>query len=272
MATDYGGQAAYGDRRGRHGRAPAILAVAAAVLVAGAAGLGVSLVGVVTQVLPRQFTAHQQQQIIDWEVGKRWRLLTAGTIFAASVRYAPPAVLDGGGTLSLSARRIGIARQASCQAATDGAVAAVLTRNGCQAVLRATYVDTTDTYVVTVGVAVFGAEAEASAAQRELPGATPGAGGSAQAPAPGVLPVLFKGTPAAWFTSGRRQITASLSAGTYVIFYAVGYADQRPRLPVAADSYADGEMTSVGMGLAQAVASVLAAPVAAPRCPGTPGC
>ncbi len=245
------------------------IALAAVALVAGAAGLGVSLVGVATQVLPRQFTQHQQQQIISWELGKRWRTLTAGTIFAASVHYPTPGVLGSSGAFSLSATRIGIARQASCQAATDAAVAAVLARNGCQAMLRATYVDATDSYVVTVGVAVFGGTAAANAAQRQLSGTTHGAAGT---PAEGVLPVLFKGTPAAWFTSSRRQVSASTSAGTYVIFYTVGYADQRPRLPVTADSYVDSEMTSIGLGVAQAVVSRLAAPVQQPHCPGTAGC
>jgi len=54
--------------------------------------------------------------------------------------------------------------------------------------------------------------------------------------------------------------------------YAAGYADSRPRVPVASDHYADAEMTSLAEGVAQSVADTLAAPPASPRCPGTPGC
>jgi hypothetical protein len=57
-----------------------------------------------------------------------------------------------------------------------------------------------------------------------------------------------------------------------VALYMVGYADSRPREPVAGDSYADGEMTAVGTGVAQAALAAVGAPQPAPRCPGTPGC
>ncbi len=247
--------------------------MAAVALVVGVGGLGASLVGVATQLLPRQFTARQQQQIIDWEVGKRWRVFPAGKIFPASVRYPLSAAVFGDGVgLTLTASRIGIARQATCPAATDAVIAAVLARDGCQAMLRATYADATDSYVVTVGVAVFGTTAEASAAQRELAATARASARHPDLAPPGVLPVRFAGTPAAWFTSSRRQLSASTNAGTYVVFYTVGYADQRPLEPVAADSYVDSELTSLGVGVARAVVSVLAAPLPRPHCPGTPGC
>jgi hypothetical protein len=117
--------------------------------------------------------------------------------------------------------------------------------------------------------------AQASDVSRELaataPPVTPAEGGLAGV-APGVRPVRFRNTPAAWFTSDHRQISASMSAGSYVIFYTIGYADDRPQEPVASDSYAYSEMTSLGTGVRQAVVSLLGGPVAAPHCPGTPGC
>jgi hypothetical protein len=54
--------------------------------------------------------------------------------------------------------------------------------------------------------------------------------------------------------------------------YAAGYSDNRPRVPVTEDKYADDEMTTMAQGVAQAVARTLAAPPPPPRCPGTPGC
>lgn len=249
-------------------------------LILGVAGLGVSLAGVAMQVLPRQFTAHQQRQILNWEIGKRWREVPAGKIFPSYVRYPAPSEL---GALTLTAIRIGIAGQASCRAATDTAVAAVLDRNGCRAMLRATYADRTDSYVVTVGVAAFSGSAAASAAQREITslartGAGTGVGARARAKgktavvAPGVQTVRFAGTPAASFYNAQRQISESRAAGTYIVFYTIGYADDRPLERVASDSYTHSEMTSFGGGVAQAVLSGLARPPRPPRCPGAPGC
>ena len=273
VETDYG-QAAYGAAPGtgsrrRHGKArTAGRATAATVLVLGLAGLAVSLVGVAMQMLPRQFTAHQQQQILDWEASARWRQEPAGKIFPAVFQYQPPLAVSGDG-LSLSASRIGIARQASCTAATDAAVAAVLTRNRCEAVLRATYVDSTDSYVVTVGVAAFPGTAQAVAASVQLTGS--GLTGPHGTPL-GVKTVAFKNTPAGSFTNSRRQISGQQRAATYVIFYAIGYASARPFVPVKSDTYAYSEMNSLGGGVVQAVEAKLAAPLKQPHCPGTEGC
>jgi hypothetical protein len=252
---------------GQRRRRPASTAIAGIALVLGLIGLVVSLYGVATQLLPRRFTAVQQREIVNWEFGRKWRVLPAGAIFPTSVSYPPPAVLDGSAPLTLTAGRIGIAPQASCRAATDPAAAAVLVSNGCSAVLRATYTDGTKSYVVTVGVAVLPSTAQAAKAVTEL-GRAAYVGGIA----PGVRAVSFKDTPAAWFTNQRRQLSGSVWAGTYVALYTVGYADSRPREPVSGDSYADGEMTRVGRGVAGAVLAAVARSVPTPHCPGTPGC
>jgi hypothetical protein len=250
-------------------RRPGTTAIASIALGLGLIGLAVSLFGVITQILPRQFTAGQQREIVNWEFGRSWRTLRAGAIFPASVSYTPPAVLDNNGSSpTLSARRVGVARQASCRSATDAAAAAVLARNGCSAVLRATYTDGTSSYVVTVGVAVLPSTARAETTAKEL-GDAHGVGGIA----PGVHAVLFKDTPAGWFTDARRQLSGSTwIGGTYVALYTVGYADSRPREPVSADRYAEGEMTSVGRAVARAALAGVAPAVPTPHCPGTPGC
>src|SRR5208282_956353 len=66
--------------RGGHGRRIAALAA----LVLGVAGFAISMAGVAIWLLPRQFTAGQQRQIMAWEVSGRWQTLTAGQIFPAS--------------------------------------------------------------------------------------------------------------------------------------------------------------------------------------------
>jgi hypothetical protein len=252
---------------GRHRLgSPASTAIAAPARVLGLIGLVISAWGVVTELLPRTFTAGQQRQITDWEYGRSWRALSAGQIFPASVSYQAPAVLDDS-SLLLTARRIGVARQSACGAVTDPAAARVLDRNGCSAMLRATYTDGTDSYVVTVGVAVLPSTTQAEAADAELSDAAAVAGIQ-----PGVDALAFSGTPAAMFTDQRRQLSGFLRAGTYVVLYTIGYADSRPREPVSGDSYADGEMTAVGSGVASAALAEVGAPQPAPHCPGTPGC
>jgi hypothetical protein len=261
------GTPGYQPPSGRHRpRPPASTAIGVAALVIGLIGLAISSVGVATELMPRTFTAGQQRQITDWEYGRGWRTLTAGKIFPASVGYQAPAVLDDS-SLTLTAHRIGIARQSSCRGAADPAAAAVLDRDGCSAMLRATYADGSDSYVVTVGVAVLPSAAQAAAAAAQLTSAAPASG-----IAPGLRAVAFGGTPSAWFTNARRQLTGAFPAGTYVALYTVGYADARPREPIGKDSYTDQEMTSVGDGVAHAVLAQVGAPVPAPHCPGTPGC
>jgi hypothetical protein len=244
------------------------LIAAAAALVLGVAGLAVSLTGVVSQLLPREFTAQQQRQITDWEAAKRWQELPAGQIFPAAASYPAPPSLSDDPALRLSAARVGIARQASCAAGADAAVAAVLDRDGCAAMLRATYIDGTDSYVVTVGVAVMPGSAKAAAAARGLARVVGASGASGL----GVRTLPVGGTLAASFTNVRRQLSGSVVAGPYLIFYAVGYTDDRPRVPVTADNYTDAEMTHAGQGIAGAVGTALDGHLPPPRCPGTPGC
>jgi hypothetical protein len=244
-----------------------IRALSVAALVLGCIGVLVFGIEAGVAMAPRKFTTAQQQQITSWEFGKRWRDLPAGQIFPTSVRYPAPEALDDDPALALSAQRVGIAGQDSCAAAVDPAAAEVLDRDGCAAMLRATYVDATDSYVVTVGAAVLPGTAKAATAARAINGAAASGGLG-----PAVHTVPFKGTPAAEFGNEQRQLSGVVSAGSYVVLYTVGYADSRPRQPVDRDSYADAEMTSAGAGVAHGVLSVLAAPVPSPGCPGVPGC
>ena len=252
-------------RRRRTGPGQAAALIAA---IFGGIGLVVAVAGLAIQMLPRHFSASQQRQIMAWEVSKRWRTLPAGAIFLASVRYQLPAsALNDFTGVTLDAARVGIARQAACASAADPAAAAILSQDGCQAMLRATYTDESATYVVTVGVAVLPTAGRASAAQASLAAADQGT-----YPGPGVRAVAFRGTPSGRFGNRQRQLSRSFSAGPYVIMYTAGYADGRPRVPISNDMYAQNEMTSAARGAAQAVAGTVATPPPVPHCPGTPGC
>ncbi len=235
------------------------------------------MTGVAIRLLPRQFTAGEQSQIVAWEISSRWQTLPAGQIFPASVSYQlSPETLEQVAPLGLNAVRVGIApQQTDCaKAVTNAAAGAVLRRDGCKAVLRATYVDVTRSYVMTVGVAVLptgsaAADAGTGIAQAKLAAAREARGAGRLAA--GVLVVRFHGS-AAQLYDYNRQISKSFTVGPYVVMYAVGYSDSRPRLPVAQDPYSDAELTSMAEGVADSVAATLAAGPASPHCPGTPGC
>jgi len=259
-------------RRGVRGRR----AVALIVLALGLAGLAISATAVAIQLLPRHFTAAQQRQIENWEIASRWQTMPAGQIFPASVGYQLSAqVLQDSSPLALEALRVGIAPQSGCTTgAISAAAAAVLRRDGCKAVLRATYVDATRSYIATVGVAVLPTDAAAAAADAGLfpprLAAAHHANGARQLEA-GLQVVRFGGSAAELYDYSR-QLSASFADGPYLVMYTVGYADRRPRVPVSRDPYSDAEMTDLAQGIAQSVASRLAASPAPPRCPGAPGC
>jgi hypothetical protein len=233
-------------------------------------GLVASVAGLVVQVMPRTFSAAQKQQIVTWEVGKRWRIWSAGEIFPATIPYrVPGSALGGAADLTLVAHRIGITRQASCRAATDRAVARVLARHGCLAVLRATYDDATQSLAVTVGVAVLPSPAAARAAQRALP--SRGGGG----PRLGVRAAPFRRTPVAGFGDRQRQLSWERGAGPYLVFATVGYADGRRRVPEAANGangYATAEMLGLERGVGVRVAGHIGTAPPPPACPGGPAC
>ena len=234
------------------------------------------MTGVAIQLLPRHFTAGEQRQIQAWEVLRRWQTMPAGRIFPASVSYQLSSLvlqdLDG---LDLNALRVGIAPQQSdcAKAVTSATAGQVLRRNGCEAVLRATYIDETRSYVMTVGVAVLPTEAAARSAasglsQPRLAAAHEAGDARLQA---GVQVVRYGGAQAGLYDY-NRQIADAFTAGPYLVMYAAGYSDDRPRVPVSDDQYSDAEMTSMASGVAHFVANTLKATPALPHCPGAPGC
>ncbi len=228
------------------------------------AGLCLSLTEAAWHLLPRSFSAAQQRQITSWEVGKRWRTWPAGRIFPATVPYQLPATALASPTgVPLGAHRIGIAPQASCRSAACPVAGRTLGQEGCLALLRATYADSTGAFAVTVGIAVLPGAAQASRSLRAL-AAAPAAGG--------VRTVRFSHTLSAGFGDGARQLSATIRRGPYVIMSTVGYADGRHRIREAADPYARDEMLSVVRGVSSWIGGRIGAPPRPPHCPGGPAC
>jgi hypothetical protein len=226
-------------------------------------GLSASVVGLVPNLLPRSFSAAEQQRITSWEIGKRWRAWSAGQIFPATVPYElSAAALVSTTGVRLSAHLIGIAPQASCQSATDPAAWRVLTKNGCTAVLRATYQDSTGAFAVTIGIAAVAGDATAQADARALP----------RRSVAGVRAVGFGHTLAASFSDAARQVTYATSVGPYLIMSAVGYADGRHRVLESGNPYDQSEMLSVAQGATGWIGSRIGAAPPAPSCPGGPAC
>jgi hypothetical protein len=252
-------------RRAERRRRPLVALILA---LAGLAGIAVAGFGVNGQLKPRQFTAAQQRRIETWEVARRWRTIPKAQLFPAIVDYRLSGV-GSSGSLPLRAWRLEIARQAQCAKAAGArpALRAVLSRAGCQAVMRASYADASSSLVLTVGVAVLKDTAGATSIARFLTG-HPATGTGAASHALVLHPLRVTGTPAAVFGLRQRQLSWVVAAGPYVVLGTVGFADGRPHVPVAQDSYTYMEMTS----LARAVASQIAAPLAvkppAPHCPG----
>jgi len=96
-------------------------------------------------------------------------------------------------------------------------------------------------------------------------------GGTDEEAAAGVLVVRFRGTAGGLYDYSK-QVTRTFADGPYLIMYAAGYTDGRPRVRVSQDSYSYAEMTSLASGVAESVANTLAAAPPPPHCPGSPGC
>ncbi len=224
--------------------------------------------------LPRKFTAAQRQRIEAWDVAQRWRTTPKTRLFPAKARYQLIGEQIGvPGALKLTARRLGIARQATCVSVAGAGrkVAALLDHDGCEAVLRATYTDATSSMVLTIGVAVLRNEQSAiSAAHFLTGGAAIGQGAISRRLV--LRPVQVPDTPAAAFGTKQRQLAWVVGAGSYLVMATAGFADGRPRVPVASDSYTYLEMTSLARGVAVDIARPLGARPPVPHCPGSPGC
>jgi hypothetical protein len=235
-------------------------------LAVGLCGLAVAAVGVAHQVLPRRFTTAQQRQIMSWETARRWRADPAGEIFPLTVAYEQPSpVIDPALNDTLQARRLGIGSQGGCGADVSAAAARVLVSHNCTALLRATYLDSSGSMLVTVALAVLPGSSAAAAASSAL---TAPPGGMTYAP----WALAVRGTPAARFRNRERQLAYATSEGPYVVLATAGFTDGRPHEPLRTDSYYDREMTNLVTGLSQAIAHRLGQRPPLPTCPGSPGC
>nr|BFE83365.1 hypothetical protein GCM10020093_059660 [Planobispora longispora] len=135
-------------------------------------------------------------------------------------------------------------------------VGSILAENGCRTLLRATYVDQTSTFVVTVGVAVMEDVEKRRTAVGQL-----GADNRV-----GVRPVAFPGTASESFGAAQRQRNAWIGVGPYIVFSTAGYADGRTRAAVSPEEITHSELWPTAQSVAGRIAHALGAEPAVPRC------
>jgi len=206
--------------------------------------LGLGSVGAGTVLLAGELTRHatkaEAAAAAASEVASRWRRLTLGQIFPATVSYQSVE-----GTVTY-AKLVGIASPASCQAALDESVARALSGSRCLTVLRATYVNSSRTLVTTIGVAVLGSPISATETTNHY-----------NSSASGVRTVGFPGTIANAFGNQQRAAFGAVyPAPTYVLFYAAGFADGRSAK--SAGSNVTPEFSLLGVGILTTIQNTLA--------------
>ncbi|MFG2533968.1 hypothetical protein ACGFU4_01835 [Streptomyces sp. NPDC048511] len=116
------------------------------------------------------------------------------------------------------------ARTESCATTTQGALGSILDTNGCDQVIRATY--RKDGVAVTVGLAVFGTEAEARKAAQQASGGLASLSGSG-------VPTFCRG--------GSVCRRTANSYGRYAYFTIGGYTSGKNVTTAAKDVYKAGD-------------------------------
>lgn len=220
-----------------------IIAVSAVVVLLGT-------VGMVAETRSRPLTPAEQNQYKQEEIARRWQAWPASGVFPEEVRYL------GLDRAQQYARRVGIAPETECAKGVDASVAGVLQNHGCRTMLRATYIDQTASFVITVGVAVLKDEASRVSAAEEL----------TQDDRVGVLPVAFPGTVSERFGPDQRQRTGWVGAGPYLVFSTAGYADGRTRAAIPPEEILHSELWPAAKSIGNQIAYFMADPPKVPPC------
>jgi hypothetical protein len=226
------------------------VALVGAVVVVSAVLVLLGTVGLFAETRSRPLTATEQNQYKAQEIARRWQAWPATGVFPEEVKYM------GLDRAQQYAKRVGIAPETDCGKAADAAVAGILDDNGCVTMLRATYVDQTAMFVMTVGVAVLKDEDSRLSATEQL----------TQDDRVGVLPVAFPGTVTERFGAEQRQRAGWVGAGPYIVFSTAGYADGRTRAAVPPEETLHSELWPAARSVGNQIAYFLADPPKVPPC------
>ncbi|WP_433497878.1 hypothetical protein ACQP1K_23630 [Sphaerimonospora sp. CA-214678] len=228
----------------------AYLAIMGVILAVAALNVLLGSIGVINERRSRPLTEAERARYVAEDVARRWHAWPVGMVFPEELQYMAL------GRARQYAHRVGVAPEAACTAALDPQVSSVLGRYGCRTVLRATYIDQTAAFAVTVGVAVLRDEEAGRRAAAELP----------VDDRVGVRPVAFPGTVTDTFGPAQRQWTGWTMAGPYIVLSTAGYADGRTRESVPPEEALNSEMPPTAQSIAGRIARALVEPPDVPRC------
>ncbi|MGE5287507.1 MAG: hypothetical protein ACM3ML_09950 [Micromonosporaceae bacterium] len=218
----------------------------AAVAAIACLGLVVTAAGALHAELARKPTASELSRAAATAVARRWQAWPAGKIFPAILQYSTTLqVLE-------HARRVGIDPATGCAARVDPAIASVLRRYGCRAVLRASYLDQREGVVFTIGVVAIPGDRSAAAGRSQLHASRRS----------GVRAYAIPQTASALFSDRARQAATVAVGGPYVVLTTSGFSDGRP---AAATGERRPTVFAPASQLGNLVLSQLDAP-AIPRC------
>ncbi|MFC4587480.1 hypothetical protein [Sphaerisporangium corydalis] len=226
------------------------LLIMGTILAVAATNVLLGVVGVLQETRSRPLTVAERARYAEQDIARRWYSWQAETVFPSQVEYL------GLARVRQYARRVGIAPEASCASVVDAPVASVLRQHRCRSMLRATYVDQTSTFVMTVGVAVLDDEETRIETGADLP----------VDDRVGVRPVAFPGTVTASFGAAQRQRATWGGAGPYIVFVTAGYADGRTRDAIPMEEIYHSELWPTAQSLAGTISRGLVAPPEIPRC------
>jgi hypothetical protein len=164
--------------------------------------------------MDRKPTAAELSAAATVAVTGRWHSWQAGRIFPATLSYSTSLLTTE------TASRLGISAQPGCDGAIEPDLAALATRDHCEAGLRATYADQLQGTVYTVGVLAFPSARMAATFSARLPAAS-----GAAIP---LRALALPGTASARFGAGARQAATARHAGPFVVLTVAGYADGEP--------------------------------------------
>ncbi|MDF5755511.1 hypothetical protein [Spongiactinospora sp. TRM90649] len=226
------------------------LVLVGTILVVAAVNVLFGTIGLLRETRARPLTVGERAEYVKADVARRWHAWPATVVFPDELEYI------GIARTQQHARRVGIAPETSCAGGLDTPIGSILGANGCRTLLRATYVDQTSSFAITVGVAVFASEEDRVQAAAQLPADD----------RIGVRPVSFPGTATELFGAAQRQRNGWVGAGPYLVFSTAGYSDGRTREAVPPEEILHSELWPTAQSVAGRIARSLGEPPAVPRC------
>lgn len=152
-----------------------------------------------------------------------WRNETTDNLFPETIGDPPNYTYEASDKKIAQWNRMGISEDTSCSKGLSGETKEKALELGCEAVLRATYVDLTGEMVATVAIVVMPKDGEAGSELGEYLGQQ----SEEDVPDAAVVPLNVPGTLAAKWQESRRNGMGGAPVGTYAVAVTTGAVDGR---------------------------------------------